>query len=292
MIGALPPTLMIRCLLAGLLAGVIAELTPVLGARVERVLIYLLLLRRTLDGTRPTPVLGVGETLAMPFETARRHVAALAAAGRCRRVAGGMIVAGRPLDDPALGPRLARVHDRTVVLVERLAAAALLPELTAVPGRYDWAEGLGIAADLTLAIAAAEQSRCAKPLDRVLLAALLAGNAAAIIADPALFRRAAPPHQVKPGWRPVRGRVVAEALHLPEATVRRRFVQLGAAVEVTAAGLVLRPDWLTDVEGEAIGADLSGALRRHLAQLARHRFPLDAVATAYRRGTPAPLNFG
>lgn len=292
MIGALPPTLMIRCLLAGLLAGVIAELTPVLGARVERVLIYLLLLRRTLEGARPTPVLGVGETLAMPFETARRHVAALAAAGRCRRVAGGMIVAGRPLDDPVLGPPLARVHDRTVVLVERLAAAALLPELTAVPGAYDWSEGLAVAADLTLAIAAAEQSRCAKPLDRVLLAALLAGNAAAITADPGLFRRAAPPHQVTPAWRPVRGRLVAEALHLPEATVRRRFVKLGAAVEVTAAGLVLRPDWLTDAAGEAVGVALQAALRRHLAQLARHRFPLGAVATAYRRGTPESLHFG
>ncbi|MBB3349047.1 hypothetical protein [Sphingomonas sp. BK069] len=292
MIGALPPTLMIRCLLAELLAGVVADLTPVLGARVERVLIYLLLLRRTLDGARPTPVLGVGETLAMPFETARRHVAALAAAGRCRRVAGGMIVAGRPLDDPALAPRLARVHDRAVALVERLAAAALLPELSAMPGEYAWIEGLGVAADLTLAIVAAEQSRCAKPLDRVLLAALLAGNAAAITADPALFRRAAPPHQLTPGWRPVRGRLVAEALHLPEATVRRRFVQLGAAVELTAAGLALRPDWLTDAAGEAVGTALTGALRRHLAQLARHRFPLEAAATAYRRGTPPSLNFG
>ncbi|MBB3475249.1 hypothetical protein [Sphingomonas sp. BK345] len=292
MIGALPPTLMIRCLLAELLAGVVADLTPVLGARVERVLIYLLLLRRTLDGARPTPVLGVGETLAMPFETARRHVAALAAAGRCRRVAGGMIVAGRPLDDPALAPRLARVHDRAVALVERLVAAALLPELSAMPGEYAWIEGLGVAADLTLAIVAAEQSRCAKPLDRVLLAALLAGNAAAITADPALFRRAAPPHQLTPGWRPVRGRLVADALHLPEATVRRRFVQLGAAVELTAAGLALRPDWLTDAAGEAVGAALTGALRRHLAQLARHRFPLEAAATAYRRGTPPSLNFG
>ncbi|MBB3695316.1 hypothetical protein [Sphingomonas sp. BK580] len=292
MIGALSPTLTIRCLLAELLAGVIADLTPVLGARVERVLIYLLLLRRTLDGARPTPVLGVGEALAMPFETARRHVAAVAAAGRCRRVAGGMIVAGRPLDDPALGPSLARVHDRAVALVERLAAAALLPELSAAPGEYDWVEGLGVAADLTLAIAAAERSRCAKPLDRVLLAALLAGNAAAITADPALFRRAAPPHQLTPAWQPVRGRLVAEALHLPEATVRRRFVHLGAAVEVTAAGLALRPDWLSDAAGEAVGVELHAALRRHLAQFARHKFPLDAVATAYRRGTPGKLDFG
>jgi hypothetical protein len=291
-IGTLSPALMVRCLLAELLAGVVAALTPVLGARVERVLIYLLLLRRTLDGGRPTPVLGIGEALAIPFETARRHVAALAAAGRCRRVAGGMIAAGTPLDDPALAPRLALVHDRTVALVERLAAAALLPEFTAVPGEYDWVEGLRVAADLTLAIAAADQSRCAKPLDRVLLAALLAGHAAAITAEPALVRRAAPPDPVAPAWRPVRGRLVAEALHLPEATVRRRFVGLAAAVEVTAAGLVLRPGWLSDAAGQAVGAELQAALRRHLAQLARHRFPLHAVATAYRRGTPAPLDFG
>ena len=292
MIGALPPTLMIRCLLAELLAGVVAALTPVLGARVERVLIYLLLLRRTLDGGRPTPVLGVGETLAMPFETARRHVVALAAAGRCRRVPGGMIAAGRPLVDAALGPRLALVHDRTVALIERLAAAALLPELTAAAGEYDWVDGLRIAADLTLAIAAADQSRCAKPIDRVLLAALLAGNAAAITADPGLFRRAAPPHEVAPAWRPVRRRFVAGALHLPEATVRRRFVGLDAAVEVTSNGLVLRPAWLTDAAGEAVGAELHASLRRHLAQLARRKFPFDAVATAYRRGTPASLDFG
>ncbi|MBY9064454.1 hypothetical protein K7957_16065 [Sphingomonas yunnanensis] len=292
MTGTLPPTLMIRCLLAELLAGVVAALTPVLGARVERVLIYLLLLRRTLDGGRPTPVLGVGETLAMPFETARRHVAALAATGRCRRVAGGMITAGRPLEDIALWPSLALVHDRTVALIERLAAAALLPELTAMSGPYDWVQGLRVTADLALATAAADQSRCPKPLDRVLLAALLAGNAATFVADLALRRATAPPQQNAPAWQPVRRRLVAAALHLPEATVRRRFNGLDAAVEVTAAGLVLRADWLGDAAGEAVGADLHAALRRHLAQLARYQFPLDAPATAYRRGTPAPLDFG
>ncbi|MBW6527611.1 hypothetical protein KZ813_12235 [Sphingomonas sp. RHCKR7] len=287
MIAALAPTLMIRCLLAELLAGAVAALTPVVGTRVERALIYLLLVRRTLERGRPTPVVGIGEAVGMPFETARRHVAALTATGHCQRIAGGMIAAGRPLDDPALAPRLALVHDRAVALIERLSAAALLPEIAVPPGDYDWTDGLRVAADLTLAVALADRSRCAKPLDRVLLAALLAGNAGA-----ALFHRAAPADEGPSAWRPVRGRLVAAALHLPEATVRRRYAGLDAAVAVTAGGLVLRPAWLTDAAGEAVAAASRVALRRHLGQLARHRFPFDAPGTAYRRGTPLPLDFG
>ncbi|TCP35958.1 hypothetical protein [Sphingomonas sp. BK235] len=289
------PARAVRYLLAALLAAVVAALAPVLGGRVERALLYLLLLRRTLDGARPTPVLGLSEALGMPFETARRHVAALGTAGWCRRVGGGIVVAGSPLDHPVLAAALTRAHDLMVATVERAAALVELPAAPPPAARdYDWATGLCVVADLTLAAAVADLPRLARPLDRVLVAALLGGNAALLLADAALARRSAaldtPPAAAL--LRPVRARAVAAALHLPEATVRRRLVRVGAALVITPTGLIVAEPWLVDAAGRAAAESLHVELRRQLAALARHNFPFAAPALAYRAGTPAPLALG
>jgi hypothetical protein len=44
------------------------------------------------EARRPISVLALSKSLGMPFETTRRHVNALIAAGFCRRVRGGVIV--------------------------------------------------------------------------------------------------------------------------------------------------------------------------------------------------------
>lgn len=293
MTGDPSPARATRYLLAELLAGVTAALLPAMGARVERALIYLLLLRRSLDGARPTPVLAVAEALGLPFETARRHVAALTGAARCRRVTGGILVTPGAAGDPALAAALALAHDRMTTAVGRLVVVGAVPALPTARTDYAWERGLCATADLALAAAAADQARCARLLDRVLLATLLAGNTAVIAADAMLARRYAAIEAVPPAalLRPLRPRAVATALGLPEATVRRRFAGLEQALIPTPAGLSVDEGWLRD-GADAAADELDAAVRRQLVALARHGFPFADPAAACRRGTPPSLDFG
>lgn len=49
---------------------------------------------------RPISILALSNSLGMPYETTRRHVEKMCAAGRCRRVKGGVIVPTEALDTP------------------------------------------------------------------------------------------------------------------------------------------------------------------------------------------------
>ena len=49
---------------------------------------------------RPASVLSLSQSLQMPYETTRRHVAKLAAAGLCQRVKGGVIVTAATISTP------------------------------------------------------------------------------------------------------------------------------------------------------------------------------------------------
>lgn len=51
---------------------------------------------------RPVSILSLAQMLGMPFETARRHVNKLIAAGRCARVPGGVIVPQADADSEAM----------------------------------------------------------------------------------------------------------------------------------------------------------------------------------------------
>ena len=50
---------------------------------------------------RPASVFAVSASLGLPYETTRRHVAKLVAAGLCRRVKGGVVVPAATLSSPA-----------------------------------------------------------------------------------------------------------------------------------------------------------------------------------------------
>jgi hypothetical protein len=49
---------------------------------------------------RPVSVLALAESLGLPFETTRRHVNKLIAAGLCKRVKGGVILLASAIDSP------------------------------------------------------------------------------------------------------------------------------------------------------------------------------------------------
>jgi len=49
---------------------------------------------------RPVSVLALAESLGLPFETTRRHVNKLIAAGACKRVKGGVIVLASAIEGP------------------------------------------------------------------------------------------------------------------------------------------------------------------------------------------------
>lgn len=64
---------------------------------------------------KPVSVLAIAGSLGLPFETTRRHVNKLVAAGRCVRVKGGVIVPASVLDHP----RSAKAAETNLAYVRR-----------------------------------------------------------------------------------------------------------------------------------------------------------------------------
>lgn len=282
-----------RGLVAEMYAETFAHALRLFDGRVDRTLIYLLLVRRTLDGGLPTPVLALSDSLGIPFETTRRHVGALGAAGLCRRVRGG-IVATEAFHAPPMATVTQVMHDSMVRFVARMAAVDALPPHPAPTRDYDWRHGLYLSIDLLLSLAHTAGALYNDRLDLVLYVTVMAANMRQLNADPCLGRRfgdlATPP---PPGLiGPLRIRRLAEVLGLPEATVRRRVGGLSRSVLTCGAhGVAVDERWIASAAMIEVGEATGNGVRRMIGALASHGFPFHDITAAYRIGPPAPLEF-
>lgn len=289
---ALPLRAMTR-LLAEMQTTILSTALPLFDGRVDRFMIFTLLVRRLVDGGRPTPVLALAESLGLPFESTRRHVAELAASGWAGRERGGIIVRVG-LEEGPLAALATLTHDALVRLIADMRAIDALPVYPAASRPYQWHAGLAAAADLMLSVASVNRQTHHDRLDLVLFSTVMCASQRAITVDPALSRRyaaldTAPPAELQ---RPIRVSRIAAALALPEATVRRRIDRLVEGPLMTVdGGLVPREAWLSGPVPQDASAASYANLRRLMRALAAQGFPFDDPASAYRLGRPVPVSF-
>lgn len=290
----MPPVRAMTRLLAEMQTNIMAMALPLFEGRVDRFMIFTLVARQTLDGGRATPVLALAESLGLPFETTRRHVAALTAQELCRRERGGIVATENALELSPHADLLTLAHDCLVRLIEDFRRIDALPIFLPAARAYDWQVGVRAAADLMLSVANTNQQTHHDRLDLVLFSTILCANNRAITVDPSLSRRyatiaARPPCDLQ---RPLRPRRLATVLSLPEATVRRRLDRLyDGPVRGDAHGLTIAEAWLTSDQAVRVSNASFASLRRLMGMLAAHGFPFDDIPSAYRAGRPTPVGF-
>ncbi|MEH3048396.1 hypothetical protein [Sphingomonas adhaesiva] len=280
-------------LLAEMQTTIVGTALPLFDGRVDRFMIFTLLVRRMLDGGRPTPVLAIADSLGLPFETTRRHVAELAAGGWVGRERGGIIVHVGVEDGP-VATLATLTHDAMVRFIADMRTIGALPAYPAPVRPYHWHAGLAAAADLMLSVASTNHQTHHDRLDLVLFSTVLCASNRAITLDPALSRMyagfdIAPPE----GWkRPVRARRIAATLGLSEATVRRRIDRLSEGpLEAVDGGLVPREAWLSSPMAQEASTASYANLRRLMGTLAAQGFPFGDPTRAYRIRRPEPASF-
>jgi len=91
---------------------------------------------------RPVSVSAVASSLGLPFETVRRRVRALQAAGVCESAAGGVIVPETFLTSPEYLTSVAAAHGQLRAMFLAAEAAGLIDELP--PSRFDVAQGVPV----------------------------------------------------------------------------------------------------------------------------------------------------
>ncbi|WP_374470927.1 hypothetical protein [Phenylobacterium sp.] len=185
------------------------------------------------DERRPVSISAIALSLGLPFETARRHIHRLSAAGVCAIEERGVIVPAAFLSSPAYLGSVMQMYGRLRSFHDELQAYGLLRPL---PERAFPAEGEGLmrgaarlVSDYLLRVSAGVVRIAG---DRMSALALL-GAAAGGTDAPTL----AGDGQVRPGVRrPVRPAELSRRLRLPAETTRRQLLRL------TEEGVVARTE--------------------------------------------------
>lgn len=299
-----PPIRLVTRLLAEMQTGIVASGLHAFAGNLDRFVIYTLILRQSItrpdDGGAPAvraiSVNSLAASLNRSFETVRRHVNALIAAGLCRRTPAGLIALDAALDRIAFSEALIVAHDSFVRMVEDMRGFGLpLPAARAdVPYRHD--VGVNAAIDIMLAVLATNVAAHREWLNLALYSTILWANVLPFAHDRETALRyvdegrALPPELL----RPVSAGAVARALSLPPATTRRRVALLVADGRVlrTSGGLIVAEDWLNRPQSVAISRDSWQNIRRILGRAAAAGFPTADPPRAYMRGRPPLLTFG
>lgn len=205
---------------------------------------------------RPVSINAVAASLGMPFETVRRRVRALVAAGVCAMCPEGVVVPASFLVSPGYIRSVLTAHQRLRAFYFELAAANLIEELP--PSAYDLEDEIPVRA------AARLLSDYVLRVSEGLLRE--GGNVVSGLILVALLGTALPGE----GQAPATLKALARRLDLPAETVRRHLVQLvedGLAVR-TPAGLVITAEILGRPGLQLLFADNMIHVQRLLAGLA------------------------
>ncbi|NJR78800.1 hypothetical protein [Sphingomonas corticis] len=267
----------------------ISAALPYAGGRIDRLLVFTLLARRTLDSGRPTPVLSIANSLGLPFETTRRHVAALAEAGWCRRDRGGVLFTGS-LDDAPMDVLAPLAHDCMVRFIADLGATGALPSFRRSTRPYSWRAGWFTAVDMMLAVVDCNIGTHQDRVNLVLFSTIQCANYRQVATNPVLTRRYAAMGTTLPEALkvPLRPRRLGELLMMPKATVRRRLdIMLQEQVQQLPDGLVINEAFLRSPRSMETKVAMWANLRRLMAGLAMLGFPFDDPESAYVVGRPA-----
>ena len=270
------PTAMTRRL-AAMQTSILAAALPLFDRNVDRFVVYVLVLRQSLRGGEAgTPVLSLASSLGMPFETTRRHVRALIAAGLCRRIPTGIVAEAAWQRDDRLHALALRSHDAFVRFVEDMRPFMPLPPRGRGAAAYDWRSGLQAAADLMLAVADTNSGAHRDWLALVLFSTVLHAEDRSAADDRAPALRVAQ---------------LARILSLPSTTVQRRIAEMVAdgRIENQRGALTVSRAWMASGIARATTAATYVNVRRIVATLEAKGFPFEDVARAYQVGRPADV---
>jgi DNA-binding Lrp family transcriptional regulator len=258
---------------------------PMFGGHVDRMLLFVMIARRTIRGESPAPVLALAQSLDLPFETARRQVAALIEAGSCERTGQGI----RAADTAAVDALVRHLHDCIVRLWHDLGERGIAPSTPPRSVAYDWRLVTAVGFDLLFEYVRAVGPRYRDNTDMLLVAIVMCANYRPLFGDVALGRHYSgladrPPEAVKPR---IGVRQIVGLLGLSEATVRRRLATLRQSVlRVDRHGLRVCEHWFGDEAAHAVSAQYAFAVQRALTKLAVAGFPFAAPSGAYLSGRP------
>ncbi len=257
----------------------------------DRFVIFSLIVREGLSSRaapRPISAHSLSISLNRSFETVRRHVNALIAAGYCVRVHGGVIAAPDILQCGDIGVMLRLTNDAFVRFVKDLQDRR--PGTTRRPseGGCDIAIGVCGAVDILLSTVETNRGLHGDWLDLALFSTVLCANVRRYDGDAeAIGRPLSERHAV-------RASVIARAMGLAETTVRRRNERMtrpGGAMVRVRGGLLVSRQWLaTEIAATTTAATLDN-VRRELRKAAARGFPMDDPARAYADGRPPLAEF-
>lgn len=294
-----PPIRLVTRLLADMQTNIVAAGLSAFAGDLDRFVVYTLILRQSV--TRPDAgddavmaraisINSLAASLGRSFETIRRHVHALIAAGLCLRTPDGLIALDEALDRVPLSDGLIVAHDSFVRMVEDMIRLGLPLPVTRPDIRYRHDVGVNAAVDIMLAVLATNVVAHREWLNLSIYSTVLGANARAFAHDPAQALCYADETQPVPVrlLRPVSAGAVARAMSVPGATVRRRVASMIAdgRLERVPKGLVVSEAWLNRPQSIAVSRASWHDIRRILGRAAAAGFPFDAPATAYMRGRP------
>ncbi|HET9511475.1 MAG TPA: hypothetical protein VFO80_10035 [Sphingomonas sp.] len=261
---------------------------------IDRFVIFALVVREGLSGVsepRPISAHSLSISLNRSFETVRRHVNALIAAGYCQRVKGGVIAAPSVIERADVNALMRLTNDVFVRFVEDFRGdhAASLPapappqNAGSMAAAHTLAVGVCGAVDIMLSTVESHRGIHGDWLDLTIFSTVLNAN----------FRRYADDGQAL--GRPmnenhaVRSSVIARVLGLSETTVRRRtsrLTQPGRSLIQVRRGLLVSQGWMATATAQETSARTLENVRRVVRKAVLRGFPIDTPTTAYLDGRP------
>lgn len=239
-------------------------------------------LRRTARG-KAISTHSLAISLSRSFETVRRHVIALTDAGVCVRGPHGVLVRAEILDRPDIAALMRLSHDSFIRFVEGIVAMDDTPIVCAPTTRaYEPIVGIAGAIDVMLATVDSNRAIHRNWLDLALFSTVLYGN---FQRRQALGGALGPAHAVRP-------RALADALNIPETTVRRRLktmVEADGPLIRCPNGFMISAAWLARPEAVATSARTYANIRLIVGQAAVSGLPLDNPARVYIDGRPSAV---
>ena len=220
------------------------------------------------EARRPASINAIANSLGVPFETARRRLRRLEAAGVCVITPGaGVVVPGAFLTSPAYLQSVMAAHGRLVALYAGLLAGELLDPLPKTT--YDIGEGVplrGASRLISDYILRTVDTLLRETGDAVSTLALLAILVVSIEDLPG------PPEAAPPGpaFTPTSVAEVARRLGLPTETIRRHVVRLvdTGLCHRTREGVTVAHDFLARPAFQTLAADHAASVQRLFAGLA------------------------
>lgn len=259
------------------------------NGNVDRLLVFALLIRTALaqpDRGGAISIHSAALSLGRPFETVRRHVVALIAAGVCERTPRGVTICATLWKHPDAVAHMQYTNDCFVRLVDDgIELGGFARPAVQTTRTFALENGVCAAADLMLALVDGNRMYFAEAIDLSIFSAIIQANTQRYEDDATCGSRPAsllPRHAVRVAE-------VARMLSLPDTTVRRRiapFTGPGRLYARLRTGLLVTPEQLPWDDTPRLGEPRHGSIRLILNRAASAGLPFGRPSAAYRVGRP------